>query len=200
MAITELSLSGTTNTKSNSMLIGNANRAPVFDSIATISIATSGVVLNAEFTNIPDTYKHLQIRAVCKSGYGGNTTFGMNATFNNDTTANIYTNKVLYNSSTTVSAAYSLNNYMAIVNSGGGGTSSGFYAPFICDILDYANTNKYKTVRTLGGFAANGTGGDIITFRRSLWKSTNKITSIQLKTSGDYWTQYSHFALYGIGG
>jgi hypothetical protein len=31
-----------------------------------------------------------------------------------------------------------------------------FLEYLLCDILDYANTNKYTTVRTLGGFDNNG--------------------------------------------
>jgi hypothetical protein len=198
MAITEFSLSGRNNTKSDSMLIGNSSVAPAYDSIATVTISTSGTVSNAEFTNIPDTYKHLQIRGICRSGYGGVSTYAMFATFNNNTDANAYSNKVMYSSSTSVLCANAMSTNMSIVNYAGGGVASGFFSPFVCDILDYTSTDKYKTVRTIGGLAANGNGGDIISYRTSVWKNTNKITSIQLRASADYWTQYSHFALYGL--
>jgi hypothetical protein len=66
----------------------------------------------------------------------------------------------------------------------------------VIDVLDYQNTNKYKTTRTLCGFDANGSG--FAWFQSNLWSSTAAITSITLKPfSGDFIT-YSSFALYGV--
>ncbi len=77
-------------------------------------------------------------------------------------------------------------------------TASQFGA-FILDILDYANTNKYKTTRNLGGYDNNGNG--LITLGSGLWQNTNAITSIKLiDRSGNNLIQYSQFALYGIKG
>ena len=41
-----------------------------FESIQTIVVATSGTTL-VEFTNIPQNYTHLQVRAVARVGYPG---------------------------------------------------------------------------------------------------------------------------------
>ena len=43
MAITKLASSGVVNTKSDSLLVGNANRAPAFDSINTITVGSSSM-------------------------------------------------------------------------------------------------------------------------------------------------------------
>jgi hypothetical protein len=71
------------------------------------------------------------------------------------------------------------------------------FGTVIIDILDYANTNKYKTQRSLGGNDRNGAG--YIDFSSGNWRNTNAITSIDIKALyGTGFAQYSHFALYGI--
>ena len=74
--------------------------------------------------------------------------------------------------------------------------SSSYPAVSVIDILDYANTNKYKTVRALHGSDANGSG--LIALRSGNWRSTSAITRIDLTPSSNNFKQYSHFALYGV--
>jgi hypothetical protein len=65
--------------------------------------------------------------------------------------------------------------------------------------LDYANTNKYKTTRSIGGNDNNGSG--FVSLISGLWLSTSAISNIEIiPLNGTLWTQYSHFALYGIKG
>ena len=66
----------------------------------------------------------------------------------------------------------------------------------VIDILDYANTNKYKTYRSLTGGDANGSGQVLL--RSSNWRSTSAVTSMTLYPGVGNFTQYSSFALYGI--
>jgi hypothetical protein len=69
----------------------------------------------------------------------------------------------------------------------------------IIDILDYANTNKYKTTRTLSGGDNNGSG--FVQFMSGNWRNTNAVTSIDIfQVDGDTIAEYSQFALYGIKG
>jgi hypothetical protein len=72
----------------------------------------------------------------------------------------------------------------------------------VVDILDYANTNKYKVSRSLHGFNANSTdaGQQKIGLYGSLWKNTNAITSIKFLSAAGNFAQNSSFALYGIKG
>jgi hypothetical protein len=110
--------------------------------------------------------------------------------FNGDTGAN-YKTHYLYGDGSAVtggnSSAIYAPNFM-------GGTSSPGSA--IIDILDYTNTNKYKTIRSLDGYDANGSG--YVTLTSGLWLSTSAITSITLTRSTIQ--QYAKFALYGIKG
>jgi hypothetical protein len=71
-------------------------------------------------------------------------------------------------------------------------------------LLDYQNTNKFKTIRNLQGFDANGDGSGAryyaIRFFSGLWQSTSAITSITITAPNGNWATGSSFALYGIKG
>jgi hypothetical protein len=66
------------------------------------------------------------------------------------------------------------------------------------DILDYKDTNKYKTTRAISG-AERGATPSYVFIPSSNWRSTSAITSIKLfPESGASFVQYSNFQLYGI--
>ena len=88
---------------------------------------------------------------------------------------------------------------MIIPRSGSASQTAGIFGVTVLDILDYKNTNKYKTIRTLGGNDANGSG--IVAFFSGLWQNTNAVTSITIdQQNGPNFVQYTQFALYGIKG
>jgi hypothetical protein len=189
------SIKGRTNY--GSMLAGNtAFVLPYFESIATVSVGSGGAA-NVEFTSIPATFTHLQVRAIARTtrtGSSGNDYLGIK--FNSDSGSN-YAYHLLYGNGSTVTAQASTSS-TTIYNGNAprDGATASIYGVNVFDILDYANTNKYKTVRTLGGADTNGAGQ--ITFSSGLWMSTSAITSITLSPESDSWKQYSTFALYGI--
>jgi hypothetical protein len=67
----------------------------------------------------------------------------------------------------------------------------------VTDILDYANTNKYKVTRSLYGQDLNGDGNVFLS--SSSWMNTSAITSIKFYT-GNNLAQNTKIALYGIKG
>ena len=79
-------------------------------------------------------------------------------------------------------------------------STASVFGGIVIDLLDYSNTNKYKTLRSLGGWDANGSGRIIL--NSGLWgNSGSAISSIDIVTStGNNFVQYSTFALYGIKG
>jgi len=80
-----------------------------------------------------------------------------------------------------------------------GATASVFGAGII-DILDYKDTNKYKTIRSIAGYEDNSQEGAVGIFYGA-WRSTAAITSLTIvSTDGTGLTQYSSFSLYGIKG
>jgi hypothetical protein len=78
--------------------------------------------------------------------------------------------------------------------------AANIFAVGVIDLLDYKNTNKNKTVRTIGGYDLNGSGA--VAFGSGLWMDTSAITQIDISPLGasDKFVQYSSFALFGIKG
>jgi hypothetical protein len=120
--------------------------------------------------------------------------------FNSDTGSNYSTHQLSGNGSVTESYGTANTNYIAIGKANYSGANSSMFAPGVYDILDYKNTNKYKTARSLTGVESNGTAGQQVALLSGSWRNTASITSINLfPTSGNF-TQYTQFALYGIKG
>lgn len=73
--------------------------------------------------------------------------------------------------------------------------TSTIYGANIIDIVDYANTNKNKTMSYFGGFDRNGSGA-IVTGNCFITLST-AITQVQLTTDGN-WGDGTRIDLYGF--
>jgi hypothetical protein len=189
------------NTIFGSLSSGVAASTNSYESISTVTVGGGGAA-NVEFTSIPSTYKHLQVRCFAQTNRG---TYGGDAAkiqFNSDTSAN-YTYHSLRGNGSSASSSNEVNLAYGYSVDTGTGVSSTFGAAVI-DILDYLDTNKNKTIRTLTGNDINGTiagYGGTVTFISVLWKNTSAITSIKFTPeSGSQFNQYSSFALYGIKG
>jgi hypothetical protein len=179
------------------LLVGNDPYIPPdFESIATVSVGSGGAA-NAEFTSIPSTYTHLQIRCIAR--YGGTAYNNLLGAFNGDTTYTNYRWHYLTGDGSSV-AAGSVQSSGAPLSMGlvaGTAQTTGVFAAQIIDILDYKNTNKNTTIRVLNAMDNNGSGE--IRLVSGLWMNTAAITSITLTAQGgNNFAQYSHFALYGI--
>ena len=169
-----------------------------YESIATVSVGSGGVA-NVEFTSIPSTFEHLQIRLIARNtendtGAGAD----LRMQLNGDTGSNYASHNLRGDgASATATAASSQAQMRLSVTIRDGRTANAFNAGVI-DILDYTSTNKNTTVRSLDGYDSNGAGQ--IYFSSGLYNSTNAITSIKLFADAFNFAQYSTFALYGIKG
>ena len=193
--------------KSRSVLAGNEAFYPgAYESIQTVTVGSGGAS-SINFTSIPSTYTHLQIRYSAQSNRA---TFVDNLTMsvNSDTTGTNYANHILYGSgqasSTVVSASSTSQAYWTIFTQNiSGAAQTNIQGTGIIDFLDYANTNKNKTIRAFAGLNLNtadssGSRGRL-QLVSGLWMNTNAITSINLTPLlGTQFNQYSSFALYGI--
>jgi len=183
----------TSKQKYTSMLAGNTVFSPsAFESIATYSVGSGGVA-DITFSSIPATYSHLQIRFIAA---GSSADMDVQARFNSDSGANYARHRMYGGGSSAATDAGT--NSTKIDTFGRTGSGASIYGGNVVDILDYANTNKYKTTRSLFGRDSNGDG--FIMFSSGLWMNTNAITSILLFPQTGNFSQYSHFALYGIKG
>jgi len=165
-----------------------------YESIATVTVGSGGAA-NAEFTSIPSTYTHLQVRMLVRQTSTSN---GYTMRFNSDTGSNYTRHLLLGTGSTVVAAADANYGQMYISESAISTSTAGVFGVSVCDILDYKNTNKYKTIRTLGGFDNNGNGG--VSFSSGLWMNTTAVSTIRVTPDAGNFAQYSQFALYGIKG
>ena len=172
-----------------------------FESIASATgTGSSGVIT---FSSIPSTYKHLQIRGIAKDTYSaGAFELPTRVRFNSDT-GNNYTQHNLQGTGTAATAQGEATGVNAFFKFRGSNLSSdATYANMndvsILDIIEYADTSKYKTARGFCGSDRNGAGN--IFLISGLWLSTSAISTITLTADGTNWTTSTTFALYGIKG
>ena len=164
-----------------------------------IGVGTVGAtpVTSVTFGSIPQTYTHLQIRYIAR---GFSNLAGVMITINSDTGTNYSNHNVGGNSSITFAGGSATQSNPLLGYMTPSGSGSNIFGAGITDILDYSNTNKYKTVRTLSGTDDNGTTS-YLSLLSDLWQSTSAITSINLNAQfGSTFAQHSSFALYGIKG
>ena len=167
-----------------------------YDSIATHTVGSGGQA-SIEFTSIPSTYKHLQIRGIARATTTGSSFVNCTISYNSDTGAN-YAGHDLYGDGSTATAGGGgsrIPSNIGVVTFPDANIAANIFGTGIIDILDYANTSKYKTIRVLTGADANGSG--YILFRSELWQNTSAISTITLTAA---FAEYSSFALYGIRG
>ncbi len=164
-----------------------------YESIQTVSLgsATSTVT----FSSIPSTYKHLQIRWTANQATSATM---LNIKVNSDTSSSTYAIHSLNGNGASVGA----NNaapvqYIRQLRSGGISATASIFSAGIIDILDYTDTNKYKTFRMIGGTDKNGSGS--VEFESGLWMNTSAITQLDLFATYNL-NQYTTFELYGIRG
>jgi len=163
----------------------------MYESISTTSVGAGGAS-SVTFSSIPSTYTHLQIRATVLQTSADN----FYAQFNSDTGANYSWHQLTGDGASPGSVGAASTSFMLVGNVNSSSTS--YAGVSIIDILDYKDTNKFTTVRTLHGSDSNGSG--LLAFRSGNWRNTNAVTSIVLTPSAGTFKQYSHFALYGIKG
>jgi hypothetical protein len=185
---------------------GNLDSSAYFP-IATTTLATTTSTVT--FSSIPQTYKHLQLRMWAKSdraNSSGNTVFAYANGDNAPTSPTNYWTHGITSDGSGSPYAGSLGNtagtgYGFYVGTAQGASPSSIGSVAIADFLDYSNTSKYKTMRTISGedSNSNNTNGTI-SMRSTLWSSTSAITSLQLICLSYNFTQYTTFTLYGITG
>ena len=173
---------------------GAAGGGATFELIQT-TVLTSGFN-TISFTNLPQTYKHLQIRVVTKINTSGNQSF--NLQLNADTGSNYRTHYLIGTGSTVFSSDAGQSTSMSIATAPGNDASNQFGAA-ILDILDYNNTNKNKVVR-----CHSGQFGDSA-FRQNrlasgLWLNTAAVTGVTILTGSPDMLTGTRVSVYGIGG
>jgi hypothetical protein len=163
--------------------------------IATTTIGSGGVS-SVTFSSIPSTFTHLQIRFTGRSLYSG-ANDSILVRYNGDSGTNYAIHRLYGDGSSVTSQGFTSQTYVICGDMPAATSSSSLtFGSSIIDIVDYANTNKYKTTRLLAGRDENGLG--FVWFNSGLWQNTNAITSIQVLAANGNLAQYSTVSLYGI--
>ncbi len=166
-----------------------------YESIATTTVGAGGTS-TITFSSIPSTYSHLQIRILSRSTFATfNTSVIIRA--NSDSASNYSYHSLSGDGASASSYGVATDTLGISQMYPGASATSGIFGTGVIDILDYANTNKYKTIRSLAGYDRNGAG--IIAFMSSGWRSTSAISTLTFTTDGNF-AQYTSIALYGIKG
>jgi hypothetical protein len=172
-----------------------------FYQIATTTVGSGGAS-SVTFSSIPQTYTHLQIRLSAQSNDTANSGLGnnrLNGYFNADETAtNYYSHYLIGNGSGSGSSTAE-----QVAKWAGDCTrnSSVGWGTVVIDILDYTNTNKFKTTRALTGWSNNDAvdGNGSVRLVSGLWRNTAAVTSIKIAPEAAVnFKQYSRFDLYGV--
>jgi hypothetical protein len=170
-----------------------------FESIATTTL--SGNQASVTFSGIPQTYTHLQLRVMARTTGQAEVNGFAHLELNGDTGSNYSWHYVSGNgaSASSLAGANASPNYlMMVAYTTGQSASASIFGVGITDFLDYANTNKFKTVRCLAGMDNNSTAGRVY-LSSTNWRNTNAITSIKIYPGeATNFVQYCSFALYGV--
>lgn len=170
---------------------------PSYESIATL--IASGSSQELTFSNIPQTYKHLEIRGIGQASYSSNDYGVIGVRFNGDSGSN-YTRHALNGSGGGGSAtSYGIvpSTYADCGNGAYLNTTNTVGASIIT-ILDYTNTSKNKVAQGFSGTDNSGIGA--LNIASGVWSSTAAITSVTVYQQNANLTNKSTYALYGIKG
>lgn len=172
-------------------IYGNGVMAGDYESISTVN--GTGSAATVTLSSIPATFQHLQLRCTVLTGTAGG---GLSLNLNSDSGANYASHRLYGDGSSAQAGAQTSLTYLQFF---GFTNSTATTSPtnFIIDILDYANTSKFKTVRISLGTDRNGSGE--VGIFSGLWQSTAAVNTIAINCGQNY-TTTSQFALYGIKG
>jgi hypothetical protein len=181
------------------MLVGN----DAFDPSATFLIqrvAGTGSSGTITFTSIPQTYKHLQIRGLARSTEAAGASNLYIKSFNSDAGTNYAHHRLTGNGSTVTANGQATQSDIILGQVPAASSSANLACVFIIDILDYASTSKYKTIRAFTGQDTNNAFNGQVGLWSGLWQSTSALTSLSLSLDGGNFNTISTFALYGMVG
>jgi len=162
--------------------------------IATALLSSNGT---AVFSNIPQTYRHLQVRAATLvAGSSNGSGFEDSWAFNNDYNGSNYSTHQLRGNGSSVSTFYRSSGMFLQHASFTSGQPITNVATV--DFINYRDTSRFKTVRLLGG--VHGPNGSWITLSSGEWRSLAAITTIEYNYGGTALAAGSRISLYGVKG
>ena len=174
---------------------GGGAAAGSFELISS-TILTS-TTTSVTISDIPQTYKHLQLRVSARGSLANTGSTALGLKINNS--MNQYHG--LYTAGSGVFSESNGYSYMAPPGLPLNNTTSGNFGAAIFDILDYTSTSKNKVARSLTGCVI-ALGSSAIALYSGLLVSTSAVTSVTFVegTESAGFVAGSRFSLYGIKG
>lgn len=145
------------------------------------------------FTNIPQSYSHLQLRVMSRNAGTGISNPYLN--FNLDSGNNYSFHWLLGNGSSPSTGNVINGTGSWISDSPGTSTTSNCWQVSITDILYYTSLSRFKTIRSIGGYDANGSG--TVSIYSGVWNSLAPISTISFTLNGSFLPN-STLSIYGI--
>ena len=199
MGVVKLSTAGIRNySKTSDFLSGNLPLSlGSFDLLETTTLASSASSVTFSGLGAYSDYKHLQIRAITRAS----SALGLKATllnFNADTASNYAFHYLRGNGSSVLSDANPNRGFIRGWFNTDSSSTTGAFAGAVVDILDFNNSSKFTTTRSLEGSLGGNNG---IALWSGLWQSTAAITSIAISVEDGFnYVAGSRFSLYGSKG
>ena len=159
------------------------------------SLSGTGSSGTITFTNIPQNFTHLQVRATTRQAGVASQIY---TRLNGDAGSN-YASHYMYGTGGTANAG-SIGAPTTVHTIGSTPSSTelaNVHAGLIVDVLDYTNTNKNKTLKGFLGLETNSSTERQVWVTSSVWMNTSAVTSLTIVANTNYTTS-SKFDLYGI--
>ena len=173
-----------------------------YESIATVYLSDAGAS-TVDFTNIPQTFAHLELRYSASSDRTSNFLDDVNVRFGNgsiDTGGNYNYRTFGFEGIGGGAFRTQSTGGSTVMQSGlcvGGNSYPNGIGIFT--IPNYTDTNVYKSLYGPTGFTTNsGSQTNRYGVFQGGWASTSAITHIRLTLANSSWARYGHFALYGL--
>lgn len=184
--------------KQSSLIAGYGFGVDEMDRLAVTS-APAGGVGTLTISGIPSTYQHLQLRIIGKSSSTSSANHVLQLRFNNDAGSNYSWHRLEGSGASASSSGLASTTVIELGSLASSETGkASMFGAIVADILDYSNTSKFKTVRSIGGSDLNGSG--YVAMSSGLWISTAAISSIVIYVNTGNYAESSRFALYGVVG
>ena len=170
------------------------------------SIATALPGSNASFTfnNIPNTFRHLQIRGRARTTFTTYDNSALSIQYNGDTSSQ-YNGHQIYAFGSSGIGAQSANtqSYYYVSYIQGANATNNYFSGVIIDILDANRTDfLHKTSRYSTGCMPIGSALQTLSVGSGLYygSGSERISSVTVNMDDGLFVNGSHFALYGIKG
>jgi hypothetical protein len=167
------------------------------------STILTGTQTSITFSSIPSTYRHLQVRYTMRSALASTGCDQLYFRFNG-ISSSVYSWHELEGAGSAVGSTGAATQPQMVVGNNGGvprnSNTAGIFSAGVVNILDYAQTSKFKTMRTLAGvhIPSNTTS---VYMDSGLYQQTTAISSLTITDSnGAGFVSGTRVSLYGIKG